>query len=427
MATLRGNLAHSAFERTFDYPEGERTWEKSIPWISSSWEELIAPASAGEGTQGYEDAIAALAIAAVGSAEETELITTSQDMVKSWFMMEKVNNFSPTELALPSGEVIDGREVYVRANVGKVPMHGYIDRVDSWEAPNGEPTWAISDYKGLAVTTLIPMPTGWTTMRDVAVGQLVLGSDGGSVVVTAKSEVHNRPCFRVSFADGASIVCDNVHLWQVSAPVPGENATAQMVVNTEDLATLVKARPGLVGIPWATNVGVIPTSMYEEFLENHVASQQGHHRVVDSVVPVDSVPTQCISVDAADNLYLATKDCVLTHNTGKLPAPRYRDQYFDQLRIYALLMKEQYGVDAAVLRLIFTKTADRDKGILTHELTPTRLKAMEKKVGREYDSIRRSAASGVWETKTGPLCNWCYFQSVCPAWNPEAAGIPTED
>ncbi len=27
----------------------------------------------------------------------------------------------------------------------------------------------------------------------------------------------------------------------------------------------------------------------------------------------------------------------------------------------------------------------------------------------------KSAKTGKWPTKTGPLCQWCYFNDVCPA------------
>jgi len=71
------------------------------------------------------------------------------------------------------------------------------------------------DYKGLAVDTRLPTPNGWTTMAEVDAGDFVLGSDGQPTRVTVKSDVHHRPCYRVTFRDGSSVVCDNVHLWTV--------------------------------------------------------------------------------------------------------------------------------------------------------------------------------------------------------------------
>ena len=70
--------------------------------------------------------------------------------------------------------------------------------------------------ESLALDTPLPTPSGWTTMGDVEVGDRLLGADGRPVVVTGTSPVHEgRPCYRVAFIDGTSIVADADHLWQV--------------------------------------------------------------------------------------------------------------------------------------------------------------------------------------------------------------------
>jgi len=69
------------------------------------------------------------------------------------------------------------------------------------------------DTKGLALDTLLPTPTGWTTMAAVQVGDVLLSSLGAPCVVTEVSDVHQRDCYRVTFDDGSSVVCDDEHLW----------------------------------------------------------------------------------------------------------------------------------------------------------------------------------------------------------------------
>lgn len=73
------------------------------------------------------------------------------------------------------------------------------------------------DLKGLAVDTSLPTPTGWTTMRAVQVGDEVFDSAGRPCRVTAKSDVHWRPCYRVRFDDGSSVICDDEHRWLTTA------------------------------------------------------------------------------------------------------------------------------------------------------------------------------------------------------------------
>ncbi|WP_432570471.1 FtsK/SpoIIIE domain-containing protein [Kineococcus sp. SYSU DK005] len=68
--------------------------------------------------------------------------------------------------------------------------------------------------EALAIDTPIPTPQGWTTMGQIQVGDHVLGEDGRAVRVSATTDVaHGRPCYRVSFSDGSSIVADEEHLW----------------------------------------------------------------------------------------------------------------------------------------------------------------------------------------------------------------------
>jgi replicative DNA helicase len=71
--------------------------------------------------------------------------------------------------------------------------------------------------KALALDTPLPTPAGWTTMGDVAVGDLLLDADGRPTKVVAATEVlHGRPCFEVEFSDGTVIVADASHQWLTS-------------------------------------------------------------------------------------------------------------------------------------------------------------------------------------------------------------------
>ena len=68
--------------------------------------------------------------------------------------------------------------------------------------------------KALALDTPLPTPQGWTTMGDVAVGDLLLGADGRPTRVVAATDVMlGRPCFEVAFSDGTVLVADADHQW----------------------------------------------------------------------------------------------------------------------------------------------------------------------------------------------------------------------
>ena len=88
--------------------------------------------------------------------------------------------------------------------------------------------------KALALDTALPTPTGWTTMGEVSVGDLVIGADGHPTRVVGATEVMTgRLCFEVEFSDGSVIVADAEHQWQVR--VFGETR----IVTSEALADLL--------------------------------------------------------------------------------------------------------------------------------------------------------------------------------------------
>lgn len=69
--------------------------------------------------------------------------------------------------------------------------------------------------KALDLRTVLPTPTGWTTMADVQVGDRLLDEHGQPVIVTAISAVQHRPTYRVRFDDGTELTASDNHEWQV--------------------------------------------------------------------------------------------------------------------------------------------------------------------------------------------------------------------
>lgn len=100
--------------------------------------------------------------------------------------------------------------------------------------------------KALALDTPLATPSGWTTMGDVRVGDVLLGADGRPTRVTAATEVlTGRPCFEVEFSDGSVIVADALHRWVTStrAERRADRRTAS-VRTTEEIAATLHCRTG---------------------------------------------------------------------------------------------------------------------------------------------------------------------------------------
>ncbi|MFE3593080.1 replicative DNA helicase [Streptomyces niveus] len=68
--------------------------------------------------------------------------------------------------------------------------------------------------KALALDTPLPTPTGWTTMGEVRPGDLLLDATGRPTRVVAATDVmRDRPCYKITFDDGSSVVADAEHQW----------------------------------------------------------------------------------------------------------------------------------------------------------------------------------------------------------------------
>jgi hypothetical protein len=86
--------------------------------------------------------------------------------------------------------------------------------------------------KALKLDTPVFTTDGWSTIGALRVGDRVFAPDGTPTAVTFKSEVHHKPCYRVEFQHGESVVACEDHLWSVES-ARGKYET----LSTKELAT----------------------------------------------------------------------------------------------------------------------------------------------------------------------------------------------
>ncbi|MBW3646624.1 MAG: replicative DNA helicase, partial [Actinobacteria bacterium] len=100
--------------------------------------------------------------------------------------------------------------------------------------------------KALALDTLLPTPTGWTTMAEVAVGDLLLAADGRPTAVVGATQIMvGRPCFEVVFSDGTRVVADAEHQWLTSTRASRHGGGGQPEIRTTaELAATVRCQTG---------------------------------------------------------------------------------------------------------------------------------------------------------------------------------------
>ncbi len=148
--------------------------------------------------------------------------------------------------------------------------------------------------KALALDTPLPTPSGWTTMGEVVVGELVLGADGRPTIVTRATDVMmGRPCFEVEFSDGSVIVADAEHQWLVTVDWHEiVRTTAQILILLSDGRAVSICRQDSA----PTTIGAATWKL-------------------NAIRPVESVPVRCIEVDNEAHLYLAGESMIPTHNS----------------------------------------------------------------------------------------------------------------
>lgn len=155
--------------------------------------------------------------------------------------------------------------------------------------------------KALDVATPLPTPGGWTTMGEVRAGDVLFDEHGAPCRVNFATAVqHGRPCYRVAFSDGTSIVADADHRWWAKP----KYGNARIVTTGEMRARLIVGAGKMFN--WTIHVGG----------RRHLLAGTDEATVtVTAIDPVESRPVRCIEVDSLSRLYLAGPGLTPTHNT----------------------------------------------------------------------------------------------------------------
>lgn len=117
------------------------------------------------------------------------------------------------------------------------PLFGtvrYDDQLEEW-VRQYTLAWielARKNGKMLKVGTPVPTTAGWRRIEELSTSDRVFAPDGSPVRVKWVSVVHQRPGYRVRFADGAELVAGDTHRWVVNDRI----RRGERVVDTAELA-----------------------------------------------------------------------------------------------------------------------------------------------------------------------------------------------
>ncbi|MEV6108137.1 PD-(D/E)XK nuclease family protein [Streptomyces sp. NPDC051940] len=103
---------------------------------------------------------------------------------------------------------------------------------------------------------------------------------------------------------------------------------------------------------------------------------------------------------------------IVDYKTGKAPRPEYAAGALFQMKFYALVVWRLRGLVPRRLQLVYLGSGD----VLTYDPDEGDLRGVERKLHALWRAIEAATASGDWRPRTGPLCNYCSFQELCPAY-----------
>jgi hypothetical protein len=163
--------------------------------------------------------------------------------------------------------------------------------------------------KGLALDTKILTTNGWTTMGELKEGDYVFDKDGLPSKVVLVSDIHHRPCYKLTFSDDSYLIADDEHRWLTFNNEERFDHLHQGTVrNTQFLFNQYKSGNTGYAVPALQKLASPFTYMSSIRLCED-------WRYILSIEKVDSVPTKCIMVDSPSRTYLAGETLTVTHNT----------------------------------------------------------------------------------------------------------------
>ena len=111
---------------------------------------------------------------------------------------------------------------------------------------------------------------------------------------------------------------------------------------------------------------------------------------------------------------------VVDYKTGKSPREEFEGKALFQLRFYALVLWRSTGVLPTMLRLYYL--ANRE--VLDYHPDERDLIGLERQLEALGQAITKARETGDWRHKPSKLCDWCAFQSLCPAYGGTPPPLP---
>jgi hypothetical protein len=140
-------------------------------------------------------------------------------------------------------------------------------------------------------------------------------------------------------------------------------------------------------------------------------------RAIVNIEPVPTVPTQCVAVDSPDALYLAGRQMVPTHNTGRAPNVRYEQGRLGGVHFYAFLCERLFGRRPDRIQLLYLS----EPVAIVAEPSEQSVRGLEQRASAIWKAVERACETENFKPRPSGLCEWCSFREYCPAWGGDPA------
>ena len=102
---------------------------------------------------------------------------------------------------------------------------------------------------------------------------------------------------------------------------------------------------------------------------------------------------------------------VVDYKTGRVPSEMQEHSRLGGVQFYALLCEQVLGRRPTSVRLLYLK----EPVVIAADPSDQALRGLKQRTAAVWKAIERACEDEDFRPKPSPLCNWCHFQALCPA------------
>jgi putative RecB family exonuclease len=108
---------------------------------------------------------------------------------------------------------------------------------------------------------------------------------------------------------------------------------------------------------------------------------------------------------------------VVDYKTGRVPSQMQEQSRLGGVQFYALLCEQVLGRRPVSVRLLYLK----EPLVIAADPSEQALRGLRQRTAAVWSAIERACEDEDFRPKPSGLCNWCNFQSLCPAFGGDPA------